>query len=308
MGTFGVVIASRNFLIIHLLFFQLGYGNHHDHHESISMMSRKYIQLPSESNIGNKIEEKAKTQHVQAHDHMMSHMEKMDPNLMIFFTTNDLKVGKTMPIYFPKKDPSTTPPRLLPLQEASSIPFSLNHLPYLLNRFSFTPQSPQGSAMEDTLKQCESRSIIGETKTCATSLESMLDFARGAFGLEDEISVVTTTHLTNLRVSLQNYTILDVPKQILGPNKMMVACHTMPYPYLVYYCHYQVSENRVYKILLGGENGDKVEAIAVCHMDTSQWSRNHVSFSVLGIEPGTLPVCHYFPEQNLVWIPKSKYI
>ncbi|XP_062095247.1 BURP domain-containing protein BNM2A-like [Humulus lupulus] len=301
----GFGVASWK-LLIHLLFFQqLAYGNHDE-----SMMSKSYIQLPSSKTGEIEVtkvndshgEEKGNTQHFQAHDHL-SHME-MDPNLMIFFTPNDLKVGKTMPVYFPKIDPSIIPPRLLPLDESSSIPFSLKQLPFLLNRFSFSQHSPQGRAVEDTLKQCESRSINGETKMCATSLESMLDFACGAFGLEDDISVVTTTHLTNLSVSLQNYTILEVPKEILPHKKKMVACHTMPYPYAVYYCHYQDSENKVYKILLGGENGDKVEAIAVCHMDTSQWSRNHVSFRVLRIEPGTLPVCHFFPSENLVWIPK----
>ncbi|EXC07323.1 hypothetical protein L484_021231 [Morus notabilis] len=63
------------------------------------------------------------------------------------------------------------------------------------------------------------------------------------------------------------------------------------------------SENKVYKISLGGENGDKVEAVAFCHMDTSHWSRDHVSFRVLRIEPGTFPVCHFFPADHLVWVP-----
>ncbi|GMN37419.1 hypothetical protein TIFTF001_006793 [Ficus carica] len=249
----------------------------------------------------------SKNDDVEDHDfqsHPTSHMNHMDNNVMIFFTMKDLKVGKTMPIYFPKKDPSTSP-HLLPRDEVDSIPFSSKQLSYLLNLFSFSRDSPQGRAMEDTLAQCETRPIKGETKFCATSLESMIDFTRSAFG-EESFSVVTTTFLTKLGTTFQNYTILEVPNEILAPK--MVACHTMPYPYAVYYCHYQQSENKVYKILLGGENGDKVEAVAVCHMDTSQWSRNHVSFRVLMIEPGTLPVCHFFPAENLVWIPKPTSI
>ncbi|KNA03061.1 hypothetical protein SOVF_212750, partial [Spinacia oleracea] len=50
-------------------------------------------------------------------------------------------------------------------------------------------------------------------------------------------------------------------------------------------------------------NNNIVEAVAVCHMDTSQWSPNHASFRVLKIKPGSSPVCHFFPADNLVWVP-----
>lgn len=79
----------------------------------------------------------------------------------------------------------------------------------------------------------------------------------------------------------------------------------MPYPYAVFYCHYQESESKVFRVSLTGENGDKVEAIGVCHIDTSQWSRNHVAFKVLGIKPGSTPVCHFFPEDNFVLVPST---
>ncbi|XP_024021317.1 BURP domain-containing protein BNM2A isoform X2 [Morus notabilis] len=236
-------------------------------------------------------------------DHPKSHMHHMDSNNvnMVFFTMEDMEVGKTMPIYFPKIDPSTSP-HLLPRDEASSIPFSLKQLPNLLKKFSFSKDSPQGSAMEDTLKQCESPPIKGETKFCATSLESMIDFIRRIFG-DDSFSVVATNFFTKSSTTFQNYTILEMPKEVFSPK--MVACHTLPYPYAIYYCHYLECENKVYKILLGGENGDKVEAVAVCHMDTSQWGRNHVSFRILKTEPGTFPVCHFFPAEHLVWVPIS---
>ncbi|PQM38126.1 BURP domain protein USPL1 [Prunus yedoensis var. nudiflora] len=144
--------------------------------------------------------------------------------------------------------------------------------------------SPQAKAMKDTLRECEIEPIKGEIKSCATSLESMLDFTRGVFGVDTPFSVVATTHLTNSTTNFQNYTILEEPKEISAPK--MVACHTMPYPYAVFYCHSQQSVNRVFKVLLGGEDGDRVEAVAVCHLDTSQWSPNHASFSVLRTKPG----------------------
>ncbi|OMO74263.1 hypothetical protein CCACVL1_16865, partial [Corchorus capsularis] len=242
-------------------------------------------------------------QHAMAdHNHPSSHM---NPSLRVFFTLNQLKVGKTMPIYFPKNDPSKSP-QLLPKEEADSIPFSLKQLPYLLRFFSFSQGSPQAIAMENTLRECETKPIKGETKFCATSLDSMFDFARTIFGLNSQFEIVATTHLItkSINTHFQNYTILEKPKEISTPKMKMVACHTMPYPYAVLYCHSQETENRVFKVSLGGgENGDRVEAVAVCHMDTSQWTPNHVSFRVLGIEPGTPGVCHFFPADNFVLIP-----
>lgn len=239
-------------------------------------------------------------QPVHVHDHPPSHMDHMDHSLLVFFTLNDLKVGRTMPIYFPKKDPSKSP-RLLPREDANSIPFSYEKFPYLLQFFSFSNGSPQAIAMEDTLRACEIKPIKGEVKFCATSLESMLDFVQGILGLESRFKVVSTTYLTESSILLQNYTILEVPKEVPAPK--MVACHTMTYPYAVFYCHSQETKNKVFMVSLIGENGDRVEALAVCHLDTSQWSRNHVSFKVLGIEPGSSDVCHFFPEDNLVYVP-----
>lgn len=238
----------------------------------------------------------------QVHAHHSSHMDHMDTSSMIFFAVKDLKVGKKLPIYFPKRDPSTSP-HLLPREEADPIPFSSKQLPYLLEFFSFSSDSPQAKAMKDTLKECETKPLKGETKFCATSLESMLDFTRGIMGLEySPFQVLSTSHLTKSTKLYQNYTFLKMPEEIPAPK--MVACHTMPYPYTIFYCHSQHSENKVFKVTLGGENGDLVEAIAVCHMDTSQWSPDHVSFRVLGVQPGTSSVCHFFPADNFVWVPK----
>ncbi|MFQ6648707.1 hypothetical protein Gotur_021737 [Gossypium turneri] len=237
---------------------------------------------------------------VQSRVDPLSHMDHMDLSVMVFFTLKDLKVGNSMPIYFRKKDSSKSP-RFLPRQEADSIAFSLKELPNLLRLFSFSRDSPQAKAMEATLRECESQAIKGETKFCATSLESMLEFTSSIFGSNTRFKTLATEHLTKSSTLFQNYTVLTTPEEIPAP--MMVACHTVPYPYAVLYCHSQVTENRVFKVSLDGENGDKVTAVAVCHKDTTQWNRNHVSFRVLGIEPGTPGVCHFFPADNFVLVP-----
>ncbi|CAJ1933484.1 unnamed protein product [Sphenostylis stenocarpa] len=234
------------------------------------------------------------------HTHVHSHMDHIDPSVMVFFTFKDLKAGKTMPIYFPKRDPATSP-ELWPRKEADSLPFSLNQLPNLLKVFSLSPNSPQAKAMEDTLRECESKPIKGEVKFCATSLESMLDFTQTILGITYDLQVFTTSHKTKSSVTFQNYTFENIVKI---PASKMVACHTMPYPYAVFYCHSQESENKIFRVALGGENGDRVEAMVVCHMDTSQWGHGHVSFQVLKVKPGSTSVCHFFPADNLILVPK----
>ncbi|CAK8576503.1 unnamed protein product [Lathyrus sativus] len=234
------------------------------------------------------------------HEHNHNH-NHMDPSVMVFFTLQDLKVGKRMQIYFPKRNPSTSP-KFWPKDKADSLPFSLNKLQTLLKIFSFSHDSPQAKAMVDTLTECESKPIQGELKYCATSLESMLDFTQRTLGFSNDLQVYATSHLTKSSVTFQNYTIIENIVRISAPK--MVACHTMPYPYAVFYCHSQDSENRLYRVSLVGDNGDKVEAMVVCHMDTSHWGHGHVSFQVLGVAPGSSNVCHFFPADNFIWVPK----
>ncbi|OWM89183.1 BURP domain-containing protein BNM2A-like [Punica granatum] len=240
--------------------------------------------------------------------HHHRHGAQGDPSTMVFFTLTDLKEGNALPVYFPKRDPLASP-KFLPREEAESIPFSSARLPTLLELFNFPRDSAQASAMEDTLRQCEAQPIVGEIKICATSLESQLDFVRSIFDSApagpSKFAALSTSHLagSSHTASFQNYTISGPPLEVAAPT--MVACHTMPYPYAVFYCHSQKSPNRVFQVPLLGENGEAVQALAVCHLDTSQWSPEHVSFRVLGIEPGSSHVCHFFPADHLVWVPAN---
>ncbi|XP_015163980.1 protein RAFTIN 1B-like isoform X2 [Solanum tuberosum] len=204
----------------------------------------------------------------------------------IFFLMDDLKLGKTLTHSFPTMDlPSSL--QMLP----KKVPFSLK----------------EAKSMEETLRLCEDSPMKGETKYCATSIEAMRDFVQGILGENTQIEpliTMTTTSTDPLNHNrLQNYTILNDPEDV-GATKM-VACHTMR---SVYYCHHTISKSKVLKVELRNDaNGsDKIEAIAVCHLDTSDWNPSHLSFRVLGILPGTSPICHFFPSSNdLVWIPKS---
>ncbi|KAL5704573.1 hypothetical protein ACHQM5_022981 [Ranunculus cassubicifolius] len=138
----------------------------------------------------------------------------------------------------------------------------------------------------------------------------MLDFTKTIFGKGASFKALTTTRdkkstpsAETTRPRLQIYTILSITKDLSAGK--MVACHTMPYPYTIFYCHHQKSKSKVFKVSVISEFSEKVEAVVVCHMDTSAWDPDHVSFRVLKIKPGTDPVCHFFPEDHLAWVPST---
>ncbi|KAK9988103.1 hypothetical protein SO802_028342 [Lithocarpus litseifolius] len=128
--------------------------------------------------------------------------------------------------------------------------------------------------------------ITGEIKLCATSLESMLDFVHSIMGLWVNLNVLTTTHPTMSTALMQNYSVLRVSKEIYAPK--WVACHPLPYPCKTFSCHF-IENTKIFKVLLSGENGDKVESTAVCH-NTTGWDPNHIRFRQLGPKYGSTSV------------------
>ncbi|KAF3615905.1 putative LRR receptor-like serine/threonine-protein kinase EFR-like [Capsicum annuum] len=228
-----------------------------------------------------------------------------------FFLMDDLKIGKTKTISFQKRKKLISSPSnsryFFPKEAADSIPFSSKELPNVLQRFSLSKNSPQAKSMEDTLRVCEDSPIKGETKYCATSAEAMLNYVQGIMGGKTQVEALSTkTYFSKDLIRPQNYTILAAPQEVAAPK--MVACHVLPYAHTaILYCHNTVSKVKLFKVSLGyAATGDiMVEAIAVCHLDTSEWNPSHESLLTLGILPGTSPVCHFFTSSNdLVWLPK----
>ncbi|XP_052484936.1 BURP domain-containing protein 17-like [Gossypium raimondii] len=135
----------------------------------------------------------------------------------------------------------------LPKKIADSIPFSSSKLPQILQLYSIAPGSSLAKSMADTLPKSK-----GETKTCATSFQSMVDFVSGAFKVApQDTKFITTTRPTMSTSSLKNYKVLESPKEIKSSRK--AACHPMLYPYAVFFCQYdeELSE-RVFKVSMVG--------------------------------------------------------
>ncbi|KAM0844600.1 hypothetical protein ACQ4PT_056939 [Festuca glaucescens] len=222
----------------------------------------------------------------QAHD---------DPSSALFFLEKDLHAGKKLDVHF-----MATPgagEKFLPRSDADAIPFSSEKVPEILSRFSVKPDSAEAAEMAQTLRECEATAAKGERKSCATSLESMVDFATSSLGTS-HVSAVSTV-VGKEGSPKQEYTMTGV-KRAAGAADQLVACHAEPYAYAVFACHL-TQATRAYTVSMLGRDGTAVEAVAVCHADTAGWNPKHVAFQVLKVKPGTVPVCHFLPQDHVVW-------
>ncbi|KAA8525306.1 hypothetical protein F0562_007161 [Nyssa sinensis] len=215
-----------------------------------------------------------------------------NPNVALFFTEKDLSSPKKMTMAFTK---STNPATFFPRQVAEKIPFSSNKLPEILNHFSVKPDSMEAAMMKKTIKECEEEGIKGEEKYCATSLESMIDFSRTRLGTNLQ---AISTAVEKENDQMQQYSIVGVKKMA---SDKTVVCHKQNYAYAVFYCH-KTQTAKAYLVSLVGADGTKAKAVAVCHTDTSAWNPKHLAFQVLKVKPGTVPVCHFLPEDHIVWV------
>lgn len=216
-----------------------------------------------------------------------------NPNVALFFMEKDLKKGTKMPLYFTK---STTQTTFLPRQVVEKIPFSSEKMPEIMHYFSVKPDSKEAEIMKKTVKECEEPGTKGEEKYCATSLESMVDFSTNKLGKNVQGLLTEVDRETQL----QKYSIAGVEK--MAGDKTIV-CHKQDYAYAVFYCH-KKQITKAYVVSLLGADGTKVKAVAVCHMDTSAWNPKHLAFQVLKVKPGTVPICHFLSEDDIVWVPK----
>ncbi|CAL8996894.1 unnamed protein product [Prunus brigantina] len=220
--------------------------------------------------------------------------------LAIFFFEKDMSPGATMKFQFPRNSNTAT---FLPRESAQSIPFSSNKLPEIFNHFSVKPTSVEAKTIKETIEECEAPGLKGEEKYCATSLESMVDFSTSKLGTRNVEAISTEVLERGATMSMHNYTTMPGLKKLAGDK--VVVCHKENYPYAVFFCH-AISQTAAYVLSLNGDDGEKVKAVTICHLDTSEWSPEHLSFQILNVKPGTVPICHFISTDAIAWVPKHK--
>ncbi|XP_059315977.1 BURP domain protein RD22-like [Lycium ferocissimum] len=223
--------------------------------------------------------------------------EKLDdgPLRQYFTLEKDLEKGNV--INFPLLLNKNKAP-FLPRQVAESIPFSMEKFPEILNHFSIDSKSKDAQAIEKTIKLCEEPEVKHkEMKTCATSLESMVDFGLSVLGTNNILAI--TSEVEGETENLQRYTIEQVQQIADGDN---MVCHKLVYAYALHYCHVG-GNTKTFMVSMVGDNGTKVKALSVCHQDTSFWNPNSFPFALLKVKPGTTPICHFVQDDQIVFVP-----
>jgi hypothetical protein len=224
-----------------------------------------------------------------------------DPFLStIYFLEKDLHTGTKLTLYSTLLKRSSPDSRVffLPRRLAEAIPFSSDKLSVALEKLDISQGSDTALAMKQTLKGCEGPANSWERKYCATSLESMIDYATSTLGTSS-LNVLETN--VPCKLESQKYTITRIPFQSKSGSKALV-CHSETYAYAVYYCH-ESQHITTARVSLKGEDGSSGEGVAVCHMDTSGWNPQHLAFKVLKVKPGGAPVCHFVPNGEVLWLP-----
>ncbi|XP_078431805.1 BURP domain-containing protein 3-like [Wolffia australiana] len=218
-------------------------------------------------------------------------------DITLFFEEKDLRSGKTMNLQLARTSSSGP---FLPRSIANAIPFSSQKLSQVIDLFSLKPESPEVEDMKKTLHTCESPAAKGETRFCATSLESMIDLST-AYLKTNDVTVISS-EVSREDTPKQPYTITPNGVEKLRSSEA-VACHAQPFAYSVFYCHL-ARATHVYLVSLKGEDGAKVKAVTVCHLDTSNWNPGHLAFQVLKVKPGSVPICHFLPQDHIIWAPR----
>ncbi|KQK18510.1 hypothetical protein BRADI_1g42970v3 [Brachypodium distachyon] len=242
---------------------------------------------------------------VDAHTHRNRRQQQAD----VFFFHNMLRPGSMITPTIP---PTTSLPMFLPRHVASSIPFSTSRLADIIAMFA-----PASLAMRReirwTLDTCEHpRTLPGQAARCATSLESLADVPASLLGTQD-IRAFSAANLpveapgTSALRSRYNVTAL---RKVSGESEEIVTCHDLTYPYAVYYCH-TANPTAAYMVTLQLEPSEEggaasqpaeMEALAVCHLDTSQWSPKNPFFELHSVKPGDVAVCHFLTKLSIIWV------
>ncbi|KAK7272871.1 hypothetical protein RIF29_13911 [Crotalaria pallida] len=130
----------------------------------------------------------------------------------------------------------------------------------------------------------------GQGKYCAKTLGTLIGFAISKLGKNIHM-------LSSSFVDKQGqYTVEGI--QNLGEKA--VICHRLNFHRIVFYCH-ENHGTTTFNVSLVAGNGTKTHALAICH-DTTGMNHDMLS-EILGVDPGTKPVCHFLGNKSVLWLP-----
>ncbi|XP_078162815.1 BURP domain protein RD22-like [Carex rostrata] len=205
--------------------------------------------------------------------------------LSIFFQSKDIYPGAKIKEAI-RFDRSVVGNAFIPRVKAEAIPFSSKNLSQFLNHYSINPSSQEAKQIKRGLSVYDSQVPKGTKQFCATSLESMINNVISELGTQN-LQVISTIQLVKKGAKREKifYKVGSPVKEL--PQEKFVLCHPVASPQAVFYCH-TAPKFKGYVIPLEGNKGRKVNALAICHYDSKDFSS--VFFEMLNVNPSTKPV------------------
>jgi hypothetical protein len=154
-----------------------------------------------------------------------------------------------------------------------------------------------------TLELCDNlRPIKGEVKACIVSVESMVEFVTSVLGTAQGLRALSSADVPAEGItSGKMYKVVKVRRATEEGDTL--TCHGMTFPFAVFMCH-AVNPTRVYWVTLererdvGSGRPEKMEALAICHLDTSDFDPLKMPGHV---KPGDAPLCHFIARGTVLW-------
>ncbi|VAH87159.1 unnamed protein product [Triticum turgidum subsp. durum] len=175
----------------------------------------------------------------------------------------------------------------------ASTPLESKYLATILSYFMIPHGSTKAKQVADTLRSCGKPVDKEDPHMCFSSREAMSRFATRELGVSGARAAITRIHGNETPSSMY------VVEQITQLNNNVVPCHPMDFPYEVFYCHRPKEVQSLGVQIKGLKDGmPRVTAIAMCHMNTSNWDTQY--FELLDGKRGE-PICHYMPTNYIMF-------
>lgn len=206
----------------------------------------------------------------------------------LFYSPKELREGGeiTLPeLYSPWK-------AFLPRSLSQLIPFDTVALSDVVSSFGMLEGSNMTQNMNNTLLACQEKPVQGETKTCTTSIEGMIEFVLSNLGSSHNVELVF--HPTRTADSGKKARVTKVVERLSGhSNRPPLSCHRLLYPYGVFYCH-SINGTLAYNMELEvlEKNGNIYNATSLCHPNLGKKGSVY---------------CHLILGDTLLWLTKDKH-
>lgn len=219
-----------------------------------------------------------------------------------FFLEENLVAGGEMQLSENLHDPIPNRPFLPHVVAQSLPPLAAANLPKLRQTFNIADMTTMATMMGTAAYLCENPALPGEAKDCPISLAAMGQFVLSQLGSEVE-SLYTTGAPNKAPTEKSPVKIEAVTKRSLAEGEHIIICHTIMFPSALYYCHH-VTGTKVVEASLRAQDNSIINAVGICHLDTSLWASEHPAFTALRIHRGA-EACHWITQNDVVWVSTS---